>query len=261
LLAMLQRSTLLAQQIESLQRSQAAAQVALHEAQRQLAEACARSTKDLEQWSGGRADAEARGSLQDSVAQLAKDCAGGSVAKEDPMHTSVPAATLQASPSDDAQRLRQKADFLRDREDRLRRQVIQLDQRIQAMNRERALQHRMAEFLQENSLFDEDDRRVARAEVPVVPGAATAGKVEPAAVSTFAPAAVQSTGAAAATSTTTGVKTSAADSVGGPPAVPSPTLARSSVLQRPEGPPVEGSIGGPDESLEGLSARRAILAA
>jgi hypothetical protein len=258
LLSMLQRSTLLAQQIEALQRRYAVAQVTAQAAQQRLAGACALGAKELEQWSGmGRTEVETRAGLQDSLAQLTKDCSGGPLAREEPAaHAGVPDATLQATPSDDAQRLRQKADFLRDREDRLRRQVVQLDQRILALGRERMLQHRMAEFLQENSLFDEDDRRVARAEISVVPGAVTtAGKVEP-----------SSAGGAVAFAAQTAPHADSASAAAPAPASPSvvspiASVTRTAVLQRPEDPQLEGNPGGADESLEGLSARRAILAA
>lgn len=265
LLELLQRSTLLAQQIEVLERHHAEADAEAREARRRLAEVCTKQAKELEQWSDpGQTEAEARASLRASLTELEKRCSPAPVAGDEPSgRVGVPAATLEAGPSDDAQRLRQKADFLRDREDRLRRQVAMLDQRIEALSRERVLQHRVSEFLQESSLFDEDDRRVARSELLVPAGRTTAVEPSPStgggannspgpALSAMAPA------SAAQTATSTSPKASDSTSTA---STAQPVSATASALQRTGDSALEGVPAGSEDSIEALSARRAILAA
>ncbi|MHB8419251.1 MAG: hypothetical protein ACYDCL_14335 [Myxococcales bacterium] len=76
----------------------------------------------------------------------------------------VPAAVpveARAAEGDDARALREKADFLQDREDALRKRIAGVDRRLETLGRERALARRVSEFAREQDLFDEDDRRIA----------------------------------------------------------------------------------------------------
>jgi len=61
--------------------------------------------------------------------------------------------------SDDPETLLEQADALRDSEDKLREQVRALDVRIAEAHEERELDRRMRDFLGDEAMFDEQDRR------------------------------------------------------------------------------------------------------
>ncbi|HEY3445289.1 MAG TPA: hypothetical protein VGK67_02950 [Myxococcales bacterium] len=62
-------------------------------------------------------------------------------------------------PTDDPEELLERADALLDAEDKLRREEQALSKRIEELKAERDLERRMNEFMSEDSLFDEHDRR------------------------------------------------------------------------------------------------------
>lgn len=72
--------------------------------------------------------------------------------------TSVPA--LEGAPgSDDPEDLLEQADAFKDREDKVRRELQALEARIRERREERELDRRMSEFVGEDAIFDDQDRR------------------------------------------------------------------------------------------------------
>lgn len=69
---------------------------------------------------------------------------------------------LDVRGSDDPEDLLQQADALRDAEDKLRQQIKALEGRIVEVRREREMERRMRDFLGEEALFEEQDRRLRR---------------------------------------------------------------------------------------------------
>jgi hypothetical protein len=106
---------------------------------------------------------------------------------------------LEVRGSDDPEDLLEQANALRDSEDKIRQQMRALGARIAEVRRERALERRMSDFLGEEALFDEHDRRLRRATTsssrlfggepqttdatPVPPMSATAGPATPTPIS------------------------------------------------------------------------------
>jgi len=85
-------------------------------------------------------------------------------AERDSLRRSMPATPvpqLSDRPSDDPEELLERADALLDGEDKLRREEQALTRRIQELKAERELERRMNEYLSEDSLFDEHDRRLS----------------------------------------------------------------------------------------------------
>jgi hypothetical protein len=70
------------------------------------------------------------------------------------------AAGLPPTNEADADELLEQADALRDRDDKLRRELSALEQRMGELKEERDLDRRMGDFLGESALFDENDRRL-----------------------------------------------------------------------------------------------------
>jgi uncharacterized coiled-coil DUF342 family protein len=69
-------------------------------------------------------------------------------------------ALSRAEASDDPEDLLEQADALRDSEDKVRQRLSTLKARISEVREERALERRMNDFLGEESMFDEQDRRL-----------------------------------------------------------------------------------------------------
>lgn len=69
-------------------------------------------------------------------------------------------AMLNVKPSDDPEDLLEQADLMRDREDQVRKQLKQVEQRIAERKDERDLDRRVNQFLGEDSFFDDSDRRL-----------------------------------------------------------------------------------------------------
>lgn len=162
LVELLQASTRLASQLEDLQREAAAAADRAQQAADGLTRSCDAELGGLQaRWS--QSPASERPALEVRIAEAGKSCSGRSLGQLDKPagDCSIPASALAPVASDDAQALQQKADFLHDREDLLRRRIAQMSQRIDALNRERALARRVSEFVKEQDLFDEDDTRVS----------------------------------------------------------------------------------------------------
>src|SRR5712692_826704 len=82
-------------------------------------------------------------------------------------------------PSDDPEDLMEQADVLLDAQDKVQKQLVAVDLRIAQVREERDLDRRMTEFLADESIFDEQDRRLRGRETsgtsntdtqPVIPG-------------------------------------------------------------------------------------------
>lgn len=88
-------------------------------------------------------------------------------------------------PSDDPEDLMEQADVLLDAQDKVQKQLLAVDLRIAQVREERDLDRRMTEFLSDESIFDERDRRLRGREAsgasgtdkPVGPGEATGPRV------------------------------------------------------------------------------------
>lgn len=63
-------------------------------------------------------------------------------------------------PSDDPEDLMEQADVLLDAQDKVQKQLVAVDLRIAQVREERDLDRRMTEFLADESIFDEQDRRL-----------------------------------------------------------------------------------------------------
>ncbi|MFZ5472186.1 MAG: TetR family transcriptional regulator [Myxococcota bacterium] len=73
--------------------------------------------------------------------------------------SSVPVLGPASAASDDPEDLLEQADALRDREDKVRRELAALEALITEHREERELDRRMGEFLGDENIFDEHDRR------------------------------------------------------------------------------------------------------
>ncbi len=84
--------------------------------------------------------------------------------ERDQVRAALPAAKLPAldtvRPSDDPEDLLEQADLLKDNEDKVRRQLQSLEKRIAEAKQERDLDNRVRQFLGDEALFDESDRRL-----------------------------------------------------------------------------------------------------
>jgi hypothetical protein len=158
---MLRESARLASQLDELQRDVAAATMRSQQAAEDLARSCDVAVSSLQsRWA--ESPPSERPGLENRIAEVNKSCTGRSLGQLDkPAGSSIPASALSPTATDDAQTLRQKADFLHDREDLLRKRIAQMNQRIDALNRERTLARHVSEFVKEQDLFDEDDTRVS----------------------------------------------------------------------------------------------------
>jgi hypothetical protein len=84
-------------------------------------------------------------------------------AEREQVRTQLPAAAvppLSGTASDDPAELLEQADAVRDAEDKVRQRMEQLKTRIHELKDERDLDRRMNDFLGEESIFDEQDRRL-----------------------------------------------------------------------------------------------------
>ncbi len=88
--------------------------------------------------------------------------------ERDQVRALLPASKLPAltsKGSEDPEDLFEQADALRDSEDKVRQKMVALRGRIDELREERELDERMSDFLGDESLFDEQDRRLRRASV------------------------------------------------------------------------------------------------
>ena len=85
-------------------------------------------------------------------------------AERDQVRAALPAAKLPAfeavKPSDDPEDLLEQADLLKDNEEKVRKQLQTLEKRIAEARQERDLDNRVRQFLGDEALFDESDRRL-----------------------------------------------------------------------------------------------------
>ena len=86
-------------------------------------------------------------------------------AERDQVRALLPASklpALESSGSEDPEDLFEQADALRDSEDKVRQKMAALRTRIEELREEQELDRRMSDFLEDESLFDEQDRRLRR---------------------------------------------------------------------------------------------------
>jgi prefoldin subunit 5 len=85
-------------------------------------------------------------------------------AERDALRASLPAAKLPAldtvKPSDDPEELLEQADLLRDSEEKLQKELQALEARIAERREEAELDKRVQRFMGEESMFDDQDRRL-----------------------------------------------------------------------------------------------------
>jgi prefoldin subunit 5 len=96
------------------------------------------------------------------------------------LRAALPAAklpTLAVKPSDDPEELLEQADLLRDNEEKVRRELKALKTRQAEARQERELDRRVRGFLGEESMFDDQDRRLRleRQSLSSTPASPTAG--------------------------------------------------------------------------------------
>ncbi len=84
--------------------------------------------------------------------------------ERDQVRAMLPAAKLPAleavKPSDDPEDLLEQADLVKDNEDKVRKQLQEVEKRIAEAKSERDLDNRVRQFLGDEALFDESDRRL-----------------------------------------------------------------------------------------------------
>lgn len=74
--------------------------------------------------------------------------------------SALPKVDETAPANDDPEALLELADAMRDDEDKVQKKLAQLEVRIKEAKEERALDQRMRQFMDEDALFDEQDRRL-----------------------------------------------------------------------------------------------------
>ncbi|MHB1845055.1 MAG: hypothetical protein ACYCWW_09505 [Deltaproteobacteria bacterium] len=268
LVPLLEQSTALGATLDGVGRSEAEAEAALARARAALSKACEREQAALSARWGG-ATAGERPGLEAEIAALHAPCARAQTALAPA--PALPAQAAQAKPTDDAQSLREKADFLRDREDALRRRIAQTNERILAVGREQALDRRVSEFVHERDLFDDDDRRLSVTRTEYAGGTATSLAVQsPSSNQGQAGGASLSNGPTpvAGSSGGSGGGQGGASSPGlggvGSPAGPADSMGPATSKEtlagtRPEELRMDDAPAGDDESLEALRAERETL--
>jgi uncharacterized coiled-coil DUF342 family protein len=110
------------------------------------------------QWDHSQ-DRTERGHLLDRMRSLRSE--------RDQVRSLIPAAKVPAvttTRSDDPTDLLEQADALRDSEDKVRQKMVALRARIAELHEERELDRRMNDFLGDESLFDDHDRRLRSVE-------------------------------------------------------------------------------------------------
>ncbi len=157
--------------------------------------------------------------------------------------------------NDDPEEMRERADALLDREDKLRREEKALAARVKELRGERDLERRMGEFLSEGALFDEHDRRISASPRPASPADFSKASDSPnvggdrqpvgaPAPTSSAPTAVSATGVNAPSAGAPEVGTGTIDPRGG--ASVEPALGGAPAVGRQDSPK---SLGASNESL------------
>ncbi len=99
-------------------------------------------------------------------------------AERESVRAALPAAKLPSldtlRPTDDPEELLEQADLLRDNEEKLRRELKTLDARITQRREELELDRRVQRFMGEESMFDDQDRRLRLQRKDAVAGEAPA---------------------------------------------------------------------------------------
>lgn len=102
--------------------------------------------------------------------------------ERDALGQALPASRLPSAqafrPSEDPEELLQQADVARDAEDRVRKDLAALEQRIAEAKEEQALDARLRQFAGEESLFDDSDRRFRLARPSSVGSAAARAQAD-----------------------------------------------------------------------------------
>lgn len=193
------------------------------------------------------------------------------------VRASLPATALpkieDTKPSDDPEDLLELADAVRDDEDRVQKKLAALENRIKEAKEERALDQRMRQFMNEDALFDEQDRRLRVQREVTVQLKTTTDVQADAPKQTPPPEQVQpppvlSAGTPQSSDSTQGFNARATEPQPGatnetaPPKTPDPTF-RTDVVRAADSRPTVGApaaLSGSEEGdLESLEAQHAQL--
>ncbi len=129
-----------------------------HQAQRQVVDGLSAQLAALRLQLEATSDREQRRQLISRMRQLRSDRERYSAAL--PQGGGVP--TLSSASPDDPEDLLEQADALRDSRDKVNKRLASVQQRLEQLRGELELERRMNEFVGEDSLFDESDRRLGR---------------------------------------------------------------------------------------------------
>lgn len=152
----LRRSQELSAELTGLATELSTAEAAQTEHQRSLLSALSSELSALSGRLEGEKDRSARQALYGKMRALR--------AEREQVRAALPESGAQAempsrSDSEDPEDLLEQADMLRDREDKVRRELAALDKLIAERREERELDRRMSEFMGDEALFDDQDRR------------------------------------------------------------------------------------------------------
>ncbi|MDQ3262079.1 MAG: TetR family transcriptional regulator [Myxococcota bacterium] len=131
---------------------------ARHQAQQRVVDGLSAQLEALRVQLEATLDREQRRQLISRMRQLRADRGRYSAAL--PQGDGVP--TLSSASPDDPEDLLEQADALRDSRDKVNRRLASVQQRLEQLRGEQELERRMNEFVGEESLFDESDRRLGR---------------------------------------------------------------------------------------------------
>lgn len=155
--AELKRSQELSRQLTELSAQVAERDAAASRAQRALVEALTQELTALRAQFEKSEDRSARRAL---IAQMR------TVREERERHeAALPRSgttTLSTAASDDPEELLEQADALRDSRDKVNKRLAAVRRRVHELRQEQELDRRMQEFVDDESLFDEHDRRIGR---------------------------------------------------------------------------------------------------
>lgn len=166
-------------------------------------------------------DRAARKSLIDQLRKLR--------AEREAVRAALPAAKLPSletlKPTDDPEELLEQADLLRDNEEKVRRELKAVETRLTQRREELELDRRVQRFMGEESMFDDQDRRLRLQRKDTLTGEAPAGPSRSANTESFAAASDDTANPGPVTAGSAPPSTTPPFSLGG--FAPAPSAARS----------------------------------